>query len=400
MGKFSEACDWVEKLASEAQFFREKKKPSLENVHKILDLLGRPDNSFDWRVVVTGTAGKGTVCTRTARTLEALGKKVCLLTSPHIHDVRERIEINGVKISEDLFGECIGEVKNAQEQAQGLPLQVTYYEVIVVAGILAGMKSGSEILICEVGLGGEFDAVNAVKGKRIAALTFIGNDHRDILGDLPDIAKTKSGIFTNDTQYAFSYEKKFRNILDAKCPVKINYLTGIKQKLNKKITRKICEKILGHTNFFVAEVAMMCRWEKIHNFILDGAHSGPRFEFIEKKVAKVFGGENFSIAILGMAENHDPESFRGILGNFDEIIWTKISNDRPFHEPEFLKDKFERGIVTGNIEEALEILTEFSLEKNPPRSPFNKGDDSRKPIKVFVSGSFYLCAEVRERVLG
>ncbi len=193
MEQFHEAQNWLVNLSSEAQFFREGKAPCLQTVNLFLDALGRPDEFFQYRVIVGGTAGKGTVCRTVEDVLLRSGKKVATLLSPHVQVVTERIRINGQLISPEDFAKHIFRVRDA---ARNLATAPTYYEVVVLAGILAARDAGCEILICEVGLGGEFDAVNAVWGPRIAAVTFIGDDHREILGGtLERIAKTKAGIF-------------------------------------------------------------------------------------------------------------------------------------------------------------------------------------------------------------
>ena len=99
MERFFEAQNWLNELASEAKFFRENQSPSLFAVEKILDALGSPDKFFDLRVIVGGTAGKGTVCRLVEDILFRAGKKVATLSSPHIQIVTERIRINGKIIS-------------------------------------------------------------------------------------------------------------------------------------------------------------------------------------------------------------------------------------------------------------------------------------------------------------
>ena len=54
-------------------------------------------------VHVAGSNGKGSVCVKTASLLEKSGLKTGLFVSPHISTVRERIQINREKISQDDF---------------------------------------------------------------------------------------------------------------------------------------------------------------------------------------------------------------------------------------------------------------------------------------------------------
>ncbi len=376
MRNYQKALDWLNELSSEGKFFRVNKKPSLDTINFILNALGRPDKSFQWRVVVGGTAGKGTVCRLTEDVLLEQGKTVATLMSPHLQVVTERVRINGKLISANDFGASILEIK-AVSTVKNKP---TYYEAIVLSGILAAKKLGCEILITEVGIGGEWDAVNAVQGKRISALTFIGDDHLKTLGgSLEAIAKTKAGIFTKDTVYAISAEKVFTGILSVKSPIEIKWVKGLPQKMTKKIARKICEKILGNRNFTMRKIRIPARWEKIENIILDGAHARPRFEFIKPKLKKITGSK---VAIIAMTKNHNPEDLTSIFDEFDEIFWvTVLSQDRDFWLSNELKHRLGKG--NARFDDPLKALTE--VQRKFPLS------------KIFVLGSFYLCGKIRNK---
>ncbi|MDH3324737.1 MAG: Mur ligase family protein, partial [Candidatus Peregrinibacteria bacterium] len=338
MDEFRKAENWLNGLFSESDFFRKNKPPSLEITNQFLDYFNRPDKSFQYRVVVTGTAGKGTVCRTTEDILLRSGKKVATLISPHIQVVTERIRINGKLISTLDFAENIFKIKSA---AESLDLKPTYYEAIVLAGILAAKKAGCEILICEVGMGGEFDGVNAVQGKRIAAMTFVGHDHMSILGPtLADVARTKAGIFTPDSILNLTYEKKYHHILEQVANSKVELIKGIKAKLNKKLSRKICEKILNSKEFKSQKVNMPARWEKIENVILDGAHSAPRFEYILPKIKKLTGHK---VAIIAITQNHTPEDQNIILDEFDEIFFCDEVKFRKCHPASELIKKLGKG---------------------------------------------------------
>ena len=81
--------EWLNQRSSEAAFFRKKAQPSLEEVNRALDRLGRPDKFFKYRVIVGGTAGKGTVCRYIEQTLIQEGLSVALLSSPHLQIVNK-----------------------------------------------------------------------------------------------------------------------------------------------------------------------------------------------------------------------------------------------------------------------------------------------------------------------
>jgi folylpolyglutamate synthase/dihydropteroate synthase len=370
---YASALQWLNKLSSESAFFKKKAQPSLDLVHKALDLMGRPDKNFKYRVVVGGTAGKGTVCRHIEQTLLQEGTSVALLSSPHLQVVNERIRINGKIISKDNFTVAINKIKGLVEIEK---LSLTYYEVIVLAGIYWAANQGIKILVCEVGLGGEFDAVNAVSGPRICGLTFIGDDHIEILGPTREnIAQTKSKIFTQDSIGNFSYEQKFRTILDNNASAKITYLKGIKQKLNKKLARKIIEQILGTKSFIMPSIHLPCRWEKISPKVrLDGAHSVSRFEFLE--ATKLLKNKGPYTLILGMQKRHDIESFKSLIPYAKNIIWTE-SGEADCCSAEALQKNYGVGEIESQPLQAL--LKAQHYDEN-----------------ILVTGSLYLCGAIRE----
>ena len=369
----SQIYNWLNNLSSESAFFRKKTSPSLSTFNRALDGLGRPDNSFKYRIIIGGSAGKGTVCRYLEAGILELGTQVTLVSSPHLQTVHERIRHNGKLIADDQLKDALSDVKKLMSDNK---LSLTYYEVMVLAGIISAVKNKSEILVCEVGLGGEFDAVNAVQGPRLCGLTFIGDDHLEILGpERENIAETKSKIFTQESIYNISYEQEFRSIFNKNSSIKIEYIKGVNQKLNKKLARNIVEQIYSSKIDFMPPIKLPCRWEKIDNkIILDGAHSSARFEFLEATKLKKFKGPY--TMILGMQKRHNFESFQSILPYAKKVIWTKSGGENS-HSPSKLRKHFDTGICINDPKTALEMARALG-----------------EPI--LVSGSFYLCGEIRE----
>ena len=355
MQQFLAAQDWLKELASEAQFFRKNTLPSLTVVNALLEELDRPDESFEWRIIVGGTAGKGTTCRLVEDVLLRAGKTVATLSSPHVQVITERIRINGQLVSAEDFGISILKIKEVSEKLSVIP---TYYEAIVCAGIFAAREAGCEILIGEIGLGGRLDAVNAICGKRIAAVTFIGDDHLEKFGGkLENLAQEKAGIFTKDAVELLSYEQKFRSIFEKVANRDVVFLKGVWKNLNKKLARNICKIVLGTSDFVMEKIPLPCRWEKIDpNLILDGAHSAPRFENILPKLKKIQGKK---VGILGLGKNHDPKVFEIIEKEFDEIFWVKIPESRDAWDPELLQKIMGRGSICPNPKIALKKAQEY-----------------------------------------
>lgn len=142
-------------------------------------------------ITVAGTNGKGT----TVACIDAIAgshdiKTVCF-TSPHIHKVNERIKLNSIAYSETILKKFATAIANSLNQQD---IKVTFFEFIFLLALYVIKKENPELIILEVGLGGEFDATNAIDAD-LAIITSIGFDHMHILGHtIAQIAKAKAGI--------------------------------------------------------------------------------------------------------------------------------------------------------------------------------------------------------------
>mgnify|MGYP003885140731 CR=1 FL=1 len=75
-------------------------KADLQNITALCQKLGNPQQQFK-SIHIAGTNGKGSTAHILAAILQESGYKVGLHTSPHYHDLRERIKINGKWIGEE-----------------------------------------------------------------------------------------------------------------------------------------------------------------------------------------------------------------------------------------------------------------------------------------------------------
>jgi dihydrofolate synthase/folylpolyglutamate synthase len=167
----------------------------LERMERALDALGRPER--DLAILhVAGTNGKGSTCAMAAEALHLAGHRVGLYTSPHLVDFRERIQVEGRPIPEDVLAARIAEVRRACPwHERDDDDRLTYFEFATLLGLLHLARERVDAAVIEVGLGGRFDATNAVS-PRVTAVSRIGLDHMQFLGDRVDaIAREKAGIF-------------------------------------------------------------------------------------------------------------------------------------------------------------------------------------------------------------
>jgi dihydrofolate synthase/folylpolyglutamate synthase len=163
---------------------------SLERMQRLLALLGHPERQLPPVIHVAGTNGKGSTVAFARAMIEAAGLKAHCYTSPHLVRFHERIRLAGELISEAdlsaLLEEC--EVANGGEP-------ITFFEITTAAAFLAFARTPADYLILEVGLGGRLDATNVIDQPRATAITSIGLDHQQFLGEtIEQIAREKAGV--------------------------------------------------------------------------------------------------------------------------------------------------------------------------------------------------------------
>ena len=138
--------------------------------------LQNPEKKFK-SIHVAGTNGKGSSCHMLASVLQEAGYKVGLYTSPHLKDFRERIKINGKKVSKSFVKEFIENHRAFLEYQE-----LSFFEMTVGMAFDFFAESKVDIAVIEVGLGGRLDSTNIIRPE-VCLITNIGMDHTDILGD-------------------------------------------------------------------------------------------------------------------------------------------------------------------------------------------------------------------------
>jgi len=168
-------------------------KPGLERMHALLDDMGHPERSFP-SIHVAGTNGKGSTASMAASILSAAGLSVGLHTSPELHQVTERMRVDGVAAPEEWLDAAVR--RHADALDRWAP---SFFEVTVAFSFLYFAETSVDIAVVEVGLGGRLDATNVLQ-PLVSIITNIDLEHTNLLGTtLADIAREKAGIVKPNT---------------------------------------------------------------------------------------------------------------------------------------------------------------------------------------------------------
>lgn len=166
--------------------------PGLSRTQELLRRLGNPEKKLKF-VHIAGTNGKGSTAAMTASILRKAGYRTGLYTSPYIYRFNERIQVDGVEISDE---ELAAVTEFVKPHAQAMEECPTEFELVTAIGFEYFARKGCDIVVLEVGMGGELDSTNVIETPEVAVITNIGLDHTEVLGDTVEkIAQTKAGIF-------------------------------------------------------------------------------------------------------------------------------------------------------------------------------------------------------------
>ena len=166
--------------------------PGLGRTQELLEKMGNPEKKLKF-VHIAGTNGKGSTAAMTASILSKAGYRTGLYTSPYIYRFHERIQVDGVEISDEDLTEITEYVKPLADSMAQSP---TEFELVCCIAFEYFYRKKCDIVVLEVGMGGAWDATNVIEVPEVAVITNIGLDHTEYLGDTVEkIAETKSGIF-------------------------------------------------------------------------------------------------------------------------------------------------------------------------------------------------------------
>ncbi|SNR66888.1 bifunctional folylpolyglutamate synthase/dihydrofolate synthase [Halorubrum vacuolatum] len=187
--------DAVEVLFDLHQFDpdRSLEEQGLKETENLLRELGNPHDRVPC-IQIAGSNGKGSTACMLKRILRESGLDVGLYTSPHLEDVRERIQINDIPISEESVVSFIERVLDYLRDRSASGLSPTFFETLTTLALWEFDRKDVDMAVLEVGLGGRYDATSVVN-PLAAAVTSVTKEHTDILGEtVCEIAREKAQV--------------------------------------------------------------------------------------------------------------------------------------------------------------------------------------------------------------
>ena len=200
------------------------RKVFIIRLRKFLSLVGNPHHKLKF-IHIAGTSGKGTTVTILQELMTSAGYKTGCYTSPYASTAIEKIKINNKLISSsDLHKILNNIIKPALDKyVIKFPTEpISYFETWMALALVYFAQQKCGWVILEAGLGGTHDASNVIPAPAVSAITNIGLDHTEILGNTKEaIARDKAGIIKNKSKFLTTEKNiKLINIFQNICKAK------------------------------------------------------------------------------------------------------------------------------------------------------------------------------------
>ncbi len=409
---------------------------NLSRMTRLLAGVGNPHKKLR-SVHIAGTKGKGSTAAMLAAMLGNAGLSVGLYTSPHLVDLRERIQVNGEMISEAELTKLLAKV--APVVARLSRDEPTFFEIMTTLSFLYFVDRKVDIAIVETGLGGRLDSTNVLKPE-VCGITSISYDHVAQLGHtLEKIAEEKAGIFKTDVpaisapqsrevrkvliamaeknntplrftgkEIEFSYRFESSRVAGPQTRVSLTAgssryehlavpMPGDHQAINCGLALSLMS-VLKERGFQIddqlaiqglAKTRLPGRMEIIHDdprIMVDGAHNAASVEALMRAIGQNVTYDSM-IVIFGCRMDKD---VAGMLGHIrlgaDKVIFTTTGSPRSTDPAELAAEYMERtgkmAQVAMDLEEALDIA-----ERAVTREDL-----------ICITGSFYLAGLAKQMV--
>ncbi len=195
-------------------FFWKGSIPGLSRTRELLDRMGNPQNKLKF-VHIAGTNGKGSTASMLASVFAAAGYETGLYTSPYINCFHERMQVSGKLISDE---ELIEVTNFVRPHADAMTDHPTEFELVTAIAMEYFARHNCDIVMLEVGMGGELDSTNIISTPELSVICNIGLDHTDVLGStLEEIAAAKAGIIKGGDAVLYRCAPGVEQVFEERC---------------------------------------------------------------------------------------------------------------------------------------------------------------------------------------
>ena len=280
--------------------------PGLGNIEKLLCELANPEEKLNI-VHVAGTNGKGSFGAYLSSVITASSKRCGRFVSPCVGEYENTFLIGEECVPKSIISDCAQTLKNAMDRLEEKNIFPTSFEAETALAFLIFAELLPDFVIIECGMGGKDDATNVIRKPVLSVITKISLDHMAFLGNtVAEIALQKAGIIKQGVPLVCAKQDcEAMSVIESVCQSNssklyiadtpaltdtdnkktvfrlygekyITHMLGTYQPQNASLAITAA-KILGIDNTAIAkgiEKAQWCyRFERIGNFILDGAHN-------------------------------------------------------------------------------------------------------------------------------
>jgi dihydrofolate synthase/folylpolyglutamate synthase len=407
----------------------------LDRAKYFMKLLGNPQNRI--KVIhIAGTSGKGSTVHLASHLLRSQGFSVGLSISPHVFDIRERMQINNEMPDEKLvlkyLNQILPTILKMEKCKYGMP---TFFEINVALAYHMFAQEKLNYAVMETGLGGTLDATNTVTRKdKICVITKIGLDHTEILGKtVAKIAEQKAGIIGKQNIIVnIQQTNAVQTVISKKCLTEKSQLLTIKNKINYSVCSSnplrtifdfnfsnidlenielgliglhqaencalalACLTILSQReDFNINEISLRESLKNIRipgrleirkmgrqTLIIDGAHNPQKMEALTGNLSKLYPKQKFTFIVAFKKGKDYKAMLKKIIPLADKILLTQFS----------VTGQDNHWSSTDNTEISVLLkyqkFKNFSIISNKHSDILQNVRMSKKP--VIITGSLYL----------
>ena len=398
-------------------------KLGLDRTRELLGKLDDPQKELKF-IHIAGTNGKGSTAAMLSSILEEAGYRVGLYTSPFINRFNERMQVNHQPIPDE---ELAALTEYVRPHADAMADSPTEFELITALAMVWFARQKCDIVVLEVGMGGELDSTNIIDVPEAAMIAAMGLDHVKELGPtMADIARAKAGIIKEGGRVvSYGGNPEADEVIAAVCRARnaslcqpdfsaivpgdfslegqtFSYkgwrglripLVGAYQMNNAAVVLETVE-VLRQRGWSVSDEAVRqgladtrwpARFEVLRRdpvFIVDGGHNPHGIRATAESLSRLFPGRKITF-VTGVMADKDVEHILGLIVPLADQFFT-VRPDNP------------RAMDAGELARRIEAMGAKATACASVRDGVDRAIQAEGPHGVACAlGSLYMSGEVR-----